>query len=225
MNMAAKATRAKRKDGRPRSRLRPVDRERMIIDEAVRYFAEVGLGGSTNALAKRLGITQPLLFNYFPTKENLISRIYDELIPHIWKPAWRQQILDRSTPLGDRLTRFYCEYAKTVLARDQFRLFLFAGIVDFERFGTRYNGLLRREIFPAIGQALMTEFAPAARPGANAAAFGAELAHTLHGMIYHLALRKWVYLPPLDGEIADFVPAKVSLFLEGASKQIAREVC
>jgi AcrR family transcriptional regulator len=221
--MALKTPRAKRKDGRPRSRLRPVDRERMIIDEAMRYFAEVGLGGSTNALAKRLGITQPLLFNYFPTKENLISRIYDELIPHIWKPAWRTQLLDRTLPLADRLTRFYGEYARTVLARDQFRLFLFAGIVDFERFGTRYNGLLRREIFPAIGRALMAEFAPRARPGAEAEAFGAELAHTLHGMIYHLALRKWVYLPPLEAEIADLVPAKVSLFLAGAGEQIAQE--
>ncbi|MCW5771298.1 MAG: TetR/AcrR family transcriptional regulator [Rhodospirillaceae bacterium] len=218
--MIPKSGPAMRKDGRPRSRLKPVDRERMIVDEAMRYFADVGLGGSTSALAKRLGITQPLLFNYFPTKEDLISRIYDELMPHIWKPVWRDQLLDRSRPIADRLVAFYSEYAQTVLARDQFRLFLFAGIVDFERFGTRYNGLLRREIFTAIGRALKDAFAPRAK-GDDAAYV--ELAHSLHGLIFHLAMRKWVYMPPLEAEIVDLVPSKVALFLEGAQRQVSSD--
>ena len=43
-------------------------RERQIVEGAVAYFAEVGLDGQTRELARRLGITQPLLFRYFPTK-------------------------------------------------------------------------------------------------------------------------------------------------------------
>jgi AcrR family transcriptional regulator len=216
---SSKARQKPGKTARPRSRLKPLDRERMIVAEAIRYFADVGPSGSTSALAKRLGITQPLLFNYFPTKEMLIGRIYDELLPKIWKPEWRRIIEDGSRPLAERLVAFYRDYAVTVFARDQFRLFLFAGILDFENFGTRYNSLLRKEIFPAVARALVAEFAPRGlEQDESTLAAATEIAHTLHGSIYHLAMRKWVYLPPLQDEISDLVPLKVALFLEGAAR-------
>ena len=60
-------------------RLTPEARERQIVEGAVAYFAEVGLDGHTRELARRLGITQPLLFRYFPTKAALIERIYEEV--------------------------------------------------------------------------------------------------------------------------------------------------
>jgi hypothetical protein len=44
-----------------RQRLSPLIRRRHLIEEAFAYFAEVGLSGSTRGLAKRVGITQPLL--------------------------------------------------------------------------------------------------------------------------------------------------------------------
>ena len=53
----AKLTKLKTK-----KRLTPSDREQEIIDEAVQFFAEVGFGGRTRDLAKRIGITQPLLY-------------------------------------------------------------------------------------------------------------------------------------------------------------------
>ena len=49
-----------------RTRLSPAERERLIVAGAVRYFAEVGFGGQTRELSRRLGITQPLLYRYFP---------------------------------------------------------------------------------------------------------------------------------------------------------------
>src|SRR5262249_32717979 len=56
-----------------RQRLAPSMRRQHLIEEAFAYFAEVGLGGSTRELAKRMGVTQPLLYRYFPTKESLIE--------------------------------------------------------------------------------------------------------------------------------------------------------
>ena len=57
------------KDKAKRRRLSPTVREQQIVDEAIQFFAEVGFGGRTRELAKRIGITQPLLYRYFPTKE------------------------------------------------------------------------------------------------------------------------------------------------------------
>ncbi len=56
-----------------RARLAPEARERLILDEAIRYFSDVGFGGQTRELSRRLGITQPLLYRYFP-KTRAITR-------------------------------------------------------------------------------------------------------------------------------------------------------
>ena len=78
----AKLTKLKTK-----KRLTPSDREQEIIDEAVQFFAEVGFGGRTRDLAKRIGITQPLLYRYFPTKDDLIERVFKEVYLNWIKPC------------------------------------------------------------------------------------------------------------------------------------------
>ena len=55
----------------------PGEREAQIVAEAVRFFAETGFEGQTRELAARLGITQPLLYRYFPTKEALFLAVLD----------------------------------------------------------------------------------------------------------------------------------------------------
>ena len=66
-------------DAKIRRRLPRKEREKLIVDEAVKFFAEVGFEGQTRALAQRLGVTQPLLYRYFPDKEALIDRVYREV--------------------------------------------------------------------------------------------------------------------------------------------------
>jgi AcrR family transcriptional regulator len=57
------------------TRLTGPEREKHIAQEAVKYFAEVGFVGDTRELAQRLGVTQSLLYKYFPSKEALINRV------------------------------------------------------------------------------------------------------------------------------------------------------
>ena len=56
-------------------RLPREERERRIVQEAIRFFAEAGFGGDTRELAKRVNVTHPLLFRYFPSKDALIERV------------------------------------------------------------------------------------------------------------------------------------------------------
>ena len=70
-----------------RRRMAPDERERLILEEATRYFAEYGLGGGTLELARRLGITQPLLYKYFPTKNAMIEKVFDGLFRGHWTRA------------------------------------------------------------------------------------------------------------------------------------------
>ena len=60
-----------------RIRLQPQDREKQILDAAIEFYSEVGMRGTTRELATRLGVTQGLIYRYFPDKEALINRVYD----------------------------------------------------------------------------------------------------------------------------------------------------
>src|SRR3954469_24566142 len=88
-------------------RLAPGDRRRQIVEAAVAFFSEVGFEGGTRALADRLGITQPLIYRYFPTKDDLIKAVYDEVFVKRWRPEWEALLSDRDIPVRDRLKEFY----------------------------------------------------------------------------------------------------------------------
>ncbi len=94
-----------------RKRLKREDRDREIALAAMAFFAEVGFDGDTRELARRLGVTQSLIFRYFPNKAALIERVYQEVYVGRWNPYWESIIADRSVPLRDRLVRLYKDYA------------------------------------------------------------------------------------------------------------------
>ena len=110
-----------------RKRMDRKDREAHIVEEAVRFFAERGFEGKTRELAERIGITQPLLYRYFPSKENLIERVYQEVYVQRWKPEWEILISDRNLSLEDRLCSFYKSYAQSVYDYVWVRIFMYSG--------------------------------------------------------------------------------------------------
>src|SRR3979490_2803845 len=109
-------------------RLSPDDRRKEFVAKATEFFSEEGFGGGTRDLARRLNITQPLLYRYFPSKDALIDRVYQEVYLNRWKPSWEALIDDRTQPLKQRLTAYYRDYARTILHPDWIRIFLFAGL-------------------------------------------------------------------------------------------------
>ncbi len=111
-----------------RRRLTPDDRRRQILQEAVSYFAEVGFDGGTRDLARRLGVTQPLIYRYFPSKEDLIRQVYEEVYLGRWRSEWEVMITDRALPLRERLISFYRSYGEVIFATEWMRIYLFAGL-------------------------------------------------------------------------------------------------
>src|SRR5690349_4302482 len=133
---------------RPR-RMKREDRERQIVEEAVRYFSEVGFTGETRELARRLHITQPALFKYFETKDALIERVYQHVYVNRWDPRWEALLSDRSMPLKQRMLAFYRAYAGAILSREWIRLFMFSGLKDAS-INQRYLRLVRDRVFVPI---------------------------------------------------------------------------
>jgi AcrR family transcriptional regulator len=197
-----------------RRRLRPDERERLIVAEAVKFFAEVGFEGHTRDLARRLNITQPLLYRYFPSKDALIDRVYQEVYVNRWNPAWETLIEDRSQPLKQRLIAYYRDYARTILQPEWIRIFLFAGLKG-GTLNARLLDMIRERIFTRVIREIRLEQGLPMPPEFPLTEIEYELVWGLHASIFYIGVRKWIYGLPIPDEIDPIVDAKVMAFLEG----------
>jgi AcrR family transcriptional regulator len=199
---------------KPRKRrLPPEDREREIVRGAVAFFAEFGFEGGTRELAARLGVTQPLLYRYFPSKEALLDRVYQEVYLSRWDPQWEGRLADRSVPLERRLTAFYAEYARVILTYEWVRLFMFAGLKGLD-FNSRYLAFLRGAVFERVVVELRDAHGlPADTPPRPEEI---ELVWGLHASIFYLGVRRWIYKLPTPPDLEGDIGLKVLAFLRGA---------
>lgn len=197
-----------------RRRMSSVDRERCIVDAAVAFFTEHGFEGQTRELAATLGITQPLLYRYFPSKEALIERVYQEVFVGRWDPFWEELIQDRSVSLEDRLTEFYKSYARVIVTREWVRLFMFAGLKGLD-FNARYLRLLRERIFVKIIAEVRLEFRHPATEEIPPTDLEVEMIWALHASIFYLGVRQFIYDMPLHTKIDDIIEAKIRNLLKG----------
>jgi AcrR family transcriptional regulator len=211
----------KTKPARPvHRRLPPDQRARLIAAAAVRFFAEHGFEGQTRELARRLGITQPLLYRYFPSKEALIERVYQEVFVGHWRPEWEALIEDRRLPLKERLLRFYQDYARAILSYEWVRLFTFSGLRGLD-LNARYLKLLHDRVFPRVVAEVRHAYgrpAPAEAPIAEAEI---EIVWGLHAAIFYLGVRRWIYGLAIPDDLDQAVQQKVTAFLDGAAAVMA----
>ena len=202
-----------------RRRLPPAERERQIVDEAIRYFAEVGFEGQTRELARRLGITQPLLFRYFPTKDDLIDRVYEEVYLRRWKENWTTDLQDRTVPLETRLVRYYEDYAATIFNHDWMRIFLFSGLKG-EPINRRYLEIVRERILRVICAELRDHFG---LPGSDVRQIDTDqvdIAWSLHASIFYIGVRKLAYQEPVPDDLSPYIRRNVRTFLRGVEPEL-----
>lgn len=199
--------------GQSRRRLSTEAREQQIVEGAVRFFSEQGLGGQMRDLAKEIGITHPLLYHYFPTKQALIERVYEEVYLGRWKREWEQWVIEADIPLEQRLTRFYVDYARTILTRDWVRILLLSGMND-SYIPTQYLALLRRRLFPLILRETRVHLGRARKSKFSAT----ELEHLwgLHGGIFYIGIRVFVYGQAFPANLDRIVEDRVHAFLKSA---------
>jgi len=209
------AVSAKTSDNPKRQRFAPAEREQFIVDGAIQFFADVGFAGQTRELAQRLGITQPLLYRYFPTKQDLIERVYDEVFIGRWKTAWERLIDDRSIPLRERLIGFYDAYASEALTYEWIRIYMFAGLAG-EDINRRYIDLLEsRLLIPICTEMRATAGAPDPDQ-VPISDLEIEAAWNIHAAIFYYFVRKFIYRSPVEADLAAYISDTVDPTLDGA---------
>ena len=220
MSLTAELARAGQRNG-PVSRKRLSGRERreQIIEAAIRQFAESGFESGTKSVAERMGVTQPLIYRYFPAKEDLIKAVYERLFLGGFRPDWLTLVTDRQVPLRQRLIDFYLNYTEVVFQPDWIRIYLFSSLKGYEihqwwltfvedHILTTICGEVRHDLgLPGIRSITV-------RP----AEF--EQYWLFHGGIFYYGLRREVYGAAPRVELVPFIENGVDSLLNGYAATI-----
>lgn len=185
----------------------------LIVEAAIAYFAEVGFEGQTRELSTRLGVTNALLFRYFPTKEELIERVYQQVYLGRWVSEWEDALKDRSVPLEARLRRFYKGYLSVIYSYDWIRIFFFAGLRGVN-INDRYLNLLNSRVILPICAEVRHAYGLPSPAKVPIAAVESDAVWGLQGQVLYIGIRRFIY----NQHIADperIVDAAVDVFFSG----------
>jgi AcrR family transcriptional regulator len=211
-------------------RLSPDDRRQEFVAKATEFFSEEGFGGGTRALARRLGVTQPLLYRYFPSKDDLIKEVYRTVYLEPLDSGWEKLLADRTRPVRERLKEFYDGYTGVIFNRKWLRIYLYSGLkgLDLNR---SYVGIVRDKILSRIIKECRHEVGLVAQNKPSPAEL--EMAWVFHSGIFYYGVRKFIYESPVleskEQMISDAVDAFLAGFAqvfgeaESASKQPVKE--
>ena len=204
-------------DKTTRKRLTSEERREAFITQAIAYFAEEGFEGSTRELARRLGVTQPLLYRYFPSKDDLVGEVYERVFINRWNDAWGDLLRDRSRPVRDRLIDFYHAYTDVVFSREWMRIFLFSGLkgVGINR---RYIALVHGRILDPIVRECRHEAGLEERAPTEAEI---EVALTMHGGIFYYGVRSVIYEAPKIKDKSFVISSTIDIYLEALKRDWA----
>jgi AcrR family transcriptional regulator len=200
-------------------RLSPDDRRKEFVAKATEFFAEQGFGGGTRDLARRLGVTQPLLYRYFPSKDDLIKEVYRTVYLEPLETGWDRPLTDRSRPLRDRLLEFYRGYTNVLFTRKWIRIYLYSGLkgLDINR---RYVGIVRDKILTRIIRECRYEMGLPVQNKPTAPEL--ELAWVFHSGIFYYGVRKYIYEAPVLEDKEQMISDALDAFLAGYRQVFGR---
>lgn len=171
-------------------RMAPDERKKELVEKAAEFFSEEGFDAGTRQLARQLGVTQPLIYRYFASKDDLINEVYRKVYVGQWQDSWKDTICDRSRPLRARLQDFYCSYAPAIFNRRWMRIFFFAGLKGLD-INTRYLARVRDELLLPIAREMRAELRLDCDLPITTAE--SELVWLMHGTVFYQGIREQIY--------------------------------
>src|ERR1700739_1837045 len=202
-------------------RLSPDERRREFVAKATEFFSDEGFGGGTRDLARRLGVTQPLLYRYFPSKDDLIKEVYRTVYLEPFDTGWEKLLADRSRPIRDRLQEFYNAYTNVIFNRKWLRIYLYSGLkgLDINRW---YVGVVRDKILTRIIRECRHEAGMPLQNKPTAAEL--EIAWVFHSGIFYYGVRKYIYKSPGFETREQMISDALDAFLAGFERVFGARV-
>lgn len=203
--------------GDKRRRLSSKDRYAQIVSAAVAFFSREGFSGSTRDLARNAGITQPLIYRYFPTKQDLIRAVYSEVFVGQWNPSWEAMIRDRSLPLRDRLRSFYLDYTKVVFREEWMRIYLYSGLIglDINRWWAEF---VEERIIIIICDELRAQNHCPSVAERKPSELEMELVWSFKGTIFYYGMRREIYNSVVRTSFETYLDLAIDMLMGGAER-------
>jgi len=201
-------------------RMTPEDRRAQILSASIDYFSEAGFASQTRELSKRIGISQPLLYRYFKSKQDLIDEVFQVVFLNQWDPRWIDALQARQTSLEERLTHFYRRYAKATYRPEWIRIYMHAGLASMP-LNRKYLQIVRDRLLLVMCEEFRDEFLrdhPQKEVLASAPVSPREIemAWNLHGSMFYWAVRTNIFKAGSRLSFEQKSRDAVRLFLTGA---------
>lgn len=213
-SIAPVPSRPTRPEGGRQRRLSAQERGQQIVSGAIRFFAQHGFQGRTRELAKELGIAQPLLYRYFPSKRALIEAVFREVYVKPIEVDWSVLLTDRSRPITDRLEEFYGRYAKETYRYEWIRIYMHSGLLG-EDFNKRYIAAVEEKILKVICGELRHAFGLPSAEAIPISELEVEHLWILHGGLFYYAVRKFIYRARVVEDLPAIVHRAVKAMVDG----------
>ena len=121
--------------------------------EGRRVLSQFGFDAGTRDFAKFIGLTQPIIYRYFPTKQALIQEVYKVVYLGLWNERWDEILINSRLPLRSRLIGFFDQYTDVIMNSQWLRLYLYAGLR-----GVEINELYIKLVEEKIIKRIVVEF-------------------------------------------------------------------
>ena len=199
----------------PRRQQNRLDREKRILDAALKVFAEMGYSGTTmDAVAAEAGLTKPTLYSYFPSKESLFQAMM------LGKRDRMLDVFEHPSPEGmvQDLYTFAWDYADTVMRPDLLSLarLIIGEVQRFPEIGRAYQASGPDHLLRGI-----MRYLSARRDEGRLEFEDAELAaQDLWGLILSAPRTQALYMPdspPDRATLARYIDNGLRVFLKAYS--------
>lgn len=191
----------------------------MLLAGAAAAFAENGFAVTTRELAKRMGVTQALLYKHFASKEALVDAVLEQRFL-AERAGPDPSLLRGSTPLADRLAVFYTDFVERA-DPENLRLFLRASL-DGLNLPVRYRNRLDERYLGPVLEALRRTANLPTLEARSISPEEREIALMLHGALVFTLIRKHIYRVKFPVTHSDVVGMQVRIFASGAVSELER---
>ena len=192
-----------------------IDRERRILDAALKVFAEQGYSGTTmDAVASEAGLSKPTLYQYFDSKDALFQAMMlgkrDQMLTMFEHPSSQGMVAD--------LHSFAWAYADTVMRPDMLSLarLIIGEVQRFPEIGRAYQASGPDHLLRGI-----MAYLSAKRAAGRLVFDDAELAaQDLWGLILSAPRTQALYLPdaqPTRAQLGRYITNGLRVFLRAYS--------
>jgi TetR/AcrR family transcriptional repressor of mexJK operon len=206
----------------PRRQQNRLNRERAILDAALKVFAAMGYTGTTmDAVAAEAGVTKPTLYSYFPSKESLFQAMMlgkrDLMLDIFAHPSRKGMVAD--------LVQFAWTYAETVMRPDMLSLarLIIGEVSRFPEIGRAYQASGPDHLLRGIMRYLETQ-----REAGRLVFDDAELAaQDLWGLILSAPRTQALHMPdalPDRATLDRYITNGLRVFLKAYSTNPAQDL-